>query len=580
MSGISGFQPGASVYAQAWGIKNGVGEAPHIDVRDPATSDVQFDLGKNWVNEAGNKVWVLTSLSTFNGAITANWIETSNGSGTGIIETIDGDSGSITGATVTVYANNAANISGASVQFVNSGTISTLNVTDGSDNTLIGRASGNLTVSGANNVGVGSFSLQLLSSGQNNCALGYGALGAASTGSNNIGIGFGAGDVFGTESSSIYINSLGIAGLSNTLFLGNATGTGAQQLNAAYIHGIYSNTQPVSGTVEYVTINNATGLMGVTATAAGSVILTGDTGTAITGNSLTVYANQAARTCGSSVFFDNDGATTSLLNVTDGNGNTVIGQNSGLVGFAGTDNAIYGAFSLQSATGATANAGVGGFIFQSLTSGSHNCALGGYVLQNLVTGDYNTAIGRTAGSSYSSSESDNLLLHSSGVAADSNVLRIGDDTGTGSGVNEFNSAYIQGIYSNTQNPSGTVEYVTINNTSGLLGVTTLGSGLIPYTDEAVSFLAVVNNGYFCTAALTVTLPAAPAQGEVITLGIETAGAVVIQAVGAQIIRLGSTASSAAGTATSTAIGSSIELVYRAASTTWFSISTEGSWTLA
>ena len=39
MSGISGFQPGASVYAQAWGIKNGVGEAPHIDVRDPATSD-------------------------------------------------------------------------------------------------------------------------------------------------------------------------------------------------------------------------------------------------------------------------------------------------------------------------------------------------------------------------------------------------------------------------------------------------------------------------------------------------------------------------------------------------------------
>jgi hypothetical protein len=72
----------------------------------------------------------------------------SGGGGGGGITTINGDTGSITGSTVTIYANNAANNSGSSVSFVNSGTISTLNVTDSNNNTIIGNDSGNSFVSG------------------------------------------------------------------------------------------------------------------------------------------------------------------------------------------------------------------------------------------------------------------------------------------------------------------------------------------------------------------------------------------------------------------------------------------------
>jgi len=105
-------------------------------------------------------------------------------------------------------------------------------------------------------------------------------------------------------------------------------------------------------------------------------------------------------------------------------------------------------------------------------------------------------------------------------------------------------------------------------------------GAAAWTDEAISFVAVVNNGYFCTAALTVTLPAAPTQGQFIIIETTTASSVVLQASGTQVIRMGSSASSVGGTATSAAAGNSVYLVYRAATTSWYSISTEGTWSMA
>jgi len=68
-----------------------------------------------------------------------------------------------------------------------------------------------------------------------------------------------------------------------------------------------------------------------------------------------------------------------------------------------------------------------------------------------------------------------------------------------------------------------------------------------WTDEATSFAAASGNGYFCAAALTATLPASPSQGDVIT---------------------------------SSAIGDSLQLVYRFANSEWFSVSSIGNWTLA
>lgn len=127
---------------------------------------------------------------------------------------------------------------------------------------------------------------------------------------------------------------------------------------------------------------------------------------------------------------------------------------------------------------------------------------------------------------------------------------------------------------------GSNGYVLTSDSSGNATWVTPPNGTVPYSDRSTSFSAAAGNGYFCTAALTATLPLSATDGQSITIACDTSGTVVIQASGSQIIRLGSTASSAGGTATSTAIGSSMELVYRAASSTWFSISTEGSFALA
>lgn len=117
-------------------------------------------------------------------------------------------------------------------------------------------------------------------------------------------------------------------------------------------------------------------------------------------------------------------------------------------------------------------------------------------------------------------------------------------------------------------------------TSGAGNTITIVSGGVGWTDEAVSFNASVNNGFFCTAALTATLPAGATQGQIVLIEVDTASAVVIRANAGQTIRLGASASSVAGSATSSKQGDSVYLVFRAATSTWNSISTEGTWALA
>lgn len=141
-------------------------------------------------------------------------------------------------------------------------------------------------------------------------------------------------------------------------------------------------------------------------------------------------------------------------------------------------------------------------------------------------------------------------------------------TDAGNAVSAANVIIIAGA--GATSTSGAGNTVTITSTSNV----------VPWTDKAISFAAAVNNGYFCTAALTATLPGAPTQGQIVVIETITANAVVVQAAAGQTIKLGSSASTVAGTATSNAAGNSIYLVYRAADLTWYSISTEGTWTTA
>ncbi len=170
---------------------------------------------------------------------------------------------------------------------------------------------------------------------------------------------------------------------------------------------------------------------------------------------------------------------------------------------------------------------------------------------------------------------------------------------TKSGVAHFNSAQFSvdangfvsasgtGIATTITGDSGGALSPTANNWNilGGPGVTTTGSGStltinsVVFTDTTATTL-VVDNGYFATAAGTYVLPAAPAQGEVVIIVCDTAGAVVVDAPSTHLIRLSSSITSAGGTLTSTAIGDSLTLRYRAATTTWIAVSSIGNWTVA
>jgi hypothetical protein len=248
----------------------------------------------------------------------------SGGGGGGIIQTILGDTGpGITGPIVTIFANNATLQAGSSVLFNNSGTVSTLEVTDARGNTIIGKGSGNLTNICTNNVSLGSNNLPVLSNlgdGTGNVAIGIGNFTKNNFSENNVGIGNGnlIGLITGTgsnisigtncgqnitdgerniylgafsgnnhtsaESENICISNLGVIGDLNTIRIGTQ-GFLAGEQDKCFIAGIVGVTTSNS---EMVTIDSTSGQLGVAALpspVAFRAFLSGNTG-ALTGDNL------------------------------------------------------------------------------------------------------------------------------------------------------------------------------------------------------------------------------------------------------------------------------------------------------
>ena len=126
------------------------------------------------------------------------------------------------------------------------------------------------------------------------------------------------------------------------------------------------------------------------------------------------------------------------------------------------------------------------------------------------------------------------------------------------------------------------------NILGLSGSKTIGSGSTltvkspPFSQVGSSATSSLNTGEFVTAAVTRTLPASAglADGDLFIFVCTTANALVIQSVTAQKIRLGNVITSAAGSATSTAIGDSLTLRFNATDGFFYAISVVGNWTLS
>lgn len=119
-----------------------------------------------------------------------------------------------------------------------------------------------------------------------------------------------------------------------------------------------------------------------------------------------------------------------------------------------------------------------------------------------------------------------------------------------------------------------------SKTSGAASTLTIKSP--PYADAGASTTSTLNSGSFVTAAVTLTLPASAGleDGDLFEYVCTTASALVIQAVGAQQIRVGSLISSAAGTITSTNIGDAVCLRFRAADGFFYATSVIGVWQVA
>lgn len=104
----------------------------------------------------------------------------------------------------------------------------------------------------------------------------------------------------------------------------------------------------------------------------------------------------------------------------------------------------------------------------------------------------------------------------------------------------------------------------------------------PFSQVGSSATSTLNTGEFVTAAVTRTLPASAglADGDLFIYVCTTAGALVIQSVGAQKIRLGNLISAAAGSATSTAIGDVLALRFNATDGFFYAVSSVGNWTIS
>lgn len=196
--------------------------------------------------------------------------------GTPLTVTCDTSSAAASSSAVTF---NAVSQAGSSVSFSGSSATVSLNTSDANNNTCVGNGAGNASISGADNNGFGVYALHALTSGNRNCifgtssgqhitsggdnsVFGYTAFGSGTlTGSYNVIIGSGAGSSYTTsEASNVLINNSGTVGESNVLRIGSATGTGNDQLNAAYICGITGKTS-ASGAEMFC---NSSNLLGTT----------------------------------------------------------------------------------------------------------------------------------------------------------------------------------------------------------------------------------------------------------------------------------------------------------------------------
>jgi hypothetical protein len=192
---------------------------------------------------------------------------------------------------------------------------------------------------------------------------------------------------FGSDNTFLGVNAgnTSLAGTENT-----AVGTSALQINTAGA----DNT----ATGAFALQNNTTGAIN---TATGAFALNNNT------SGMRNTANGSA----------------ALLNNSTGQDNTALGANALSTNSLSNANTAVGSSALTNSSGAN-NTGVGAVALQANSFGNNNTAVGTGALGNNTTGGSNIAIGLLSGSNLTTG-SGNIDIGNVGVAAESNIIRIG-----------------------------------------------------------------------------------------------------------------------------------------------------------
>src|ERR1700679_1864789 len=160
------------------GFINGVVYGTNVDFRGvtPVSPQMTTD-GQLLIGSTSPPNIVVGSLTSIDSTIT---ITTGSGTidlsapGAGGIGTIDGDTGTASGAIINLVASNSVNNCGSTVSFVGNDIATiVLNVSDVNSNTIIGNAAGNISSVGGQSTGIGQSCLAASISDFGNVGVGF-----------------------------------------------------------------------------------------------------------------------------------------------------------------------------------------------------------------------------------------------------------------------------------------------------------------------------------------------------------------------------------------------------------------------
>lgn len=273
----------------------------------------------------------------------------------------------------------------------------------------------------------------------------------------------------------------------------------------------------------------------------GAIIeIAGDTGVAIpVAGIVNVYAHNAVNNSGSSVLFAASG-NSDILNVTDASFNTLIGNLAGNLTLSGALNTGLGYEVLHGLTSGSSSVAIGNSAMFSATSANECVAIGSSSLDGLLTGSNVIAIGYLSGSALVGAESNDILIGSIGVAAESATTRIGTNgTQTAcyiAGIAGVNVGSVATVVSEAGDKLGTTVITAgtgISVTPGANTITIAATGTtnLTYTNVNTSPYVVLSTDEYlsvdCSSIpITIELPNAATSGRVFIIKDRTGNAAV------------------------------------------------------